>query len=201
MDLSSNRYINRSFWDIRLDQSPDRLCLSGSGFPNPEDGSSDRSISLRSLHKALCSRLSVSRMASYASQVLPSNTSDLIHLLISWFVALSTSVGFKRVGNLLHEILALEYVKGFLFSLPIVGTYHNEGLTSTPSDLERFVSANYLFHKAFQVVSEFIYANCVHNLTTVYGNTVQLYTENPNKAKQSDPFSVPPLALLQMVAC
>lgn len=122
-------------------------------------------------------------MASYASQVLPSNTSDLIHLLISWFVALSTSVGFKRVGNLLHEILILEYVKGFLFSFPIIGAHHYEGLASTPRHLERLMSANHLFHNTFQVVSKFVYTDCVHNITIVYGNTVQLYTEDPDKAK------------------
>src|SRR5690554_1517212 len=102
MDFSSNRYISRSFCEIRFDHRPARLCLSGSGLPSPDDGSSDRSMSLSSLHRALCSRLSFSRMASYASQVLPSNTSDLIHLLVSRFVSLSLGMGFKGVGYLLH---------------------------------------------------------------------------------------------------
>src|SRR5690606_22453186 len=107
---SSKRYIKRSFCEIRFDQRPERLCLSGSGLPRPDEGSSDRSISLSNLHNALCSRLSFSRMVSYASQVLPSNTSDLINLLVSRFVALPAGMGFNGIGNLLHEVLALEYV-------------------------------------------------------------------------------------------
>src|SRR5690606_19202118 len=107
MDLSSKRYINRSFCEIRFDHKPERLCLSGSGLPGPLEGSLDLSISLSNLQSALCKFLSCSRTFSYASQVLPSNTSDLIHLLFSRLVALTTRVCFKRCGNLLHKITVL----------------------------------------------------------------------------------------------
>jgi hypothetical protein len=188
MDLSSKRYIKRSFCEIRFDQRPERLCLSGSGLPRPDEGSSDRSISLSNLQSALCSRLSFSRMLSYASQVLPSNTSDLIHLLFSRFVALPAGVGFKGV-------------QGFLLSLPVIGTHYNKCFTSSPSNFERLVSANYLFYNGFQVVSKFVHANGVHVGSLMYGNAVQLYTKSPNKAKHRDSFFVAPAASLQSRVC
>src|SRR5690554_1385836 len=162
MALSSNRYIRRSFCDIRFDQSPERLCLSGSVFPRPEDGSSDRSISFSSLHKALCNRLSFSRMASYACQVLPSNTSDLIHLLVSRFITFPTVVGFKGRRNLLHQALTLENVKGFLFSLPVLSAHHHESFSGSARNLDRFMLTNYLLNNIFQVISKLIHADCVH---------------------------------------
>lgn len=201
MDFSSNRYIKRSFCDIRLDHRPERLCFSGSGFPGPEDGSSDRSISLSNLHKALCNRLSFSRKASYAFQVLLSNTSDLIHLLASWLIAFSMGVSFKRVGNLLHETLTLENVKGFLFLLPVVGAHHNESLSGSSSNLERLMSANHLLYNALQVVSEFVYTDRIHNGTLMYGISVQVYVKSPNKAKHSDSFFVAASPSLQSRAC
>ena len=110
-------------------------------------------------------------------------------------------MGFKRAGNLLHEALTLEHVKRFLLPLPVVGAHHYKSFSRPPGYLERLVTANYLFYNAFQVVSEFVYADCVHKATFVYGNTVQLYTRSPNKARQRDPFFVEPPAPLQMVAC
>jgi hypothetical protein len=173
---------------MRFDQRPERLCLSGSGLPRPDEGSSDRSISLSNLQSALCSRLSFSRMLSYASQVLPSNINDLIHLLFSWLVAFSTGMGFKRAGDLLHKVFALEYVKRFLLSLPVIGAHYNKGFASPASHFERLVPANHLFYKTFQVISEFVYADCVHRVTFSYGNTVQLYAESPDKAKPATAF-------------
>lgn len=201
MNFSSNRYIKRSLCDIRLDQRQDRLCFSGSGFPRPEEGSSDRSISLSNLHKALCNRLSLSRITSYASQVLPSNTSDLIHLLASRFIACCSAVGCKRVGNLLHEILALENVKGFLFSLPVVGTYHDESLSGSSRHFERLVPANHLLYNTFQVISEFVYGNCVHKGTLMYGSSVRVYDKSSNKAKHGDSFFVAASPTQQSRAC
>ncbi len=186
MDLSSNRYIKRSFCDIRLDHRPERLCFRGSGFPRPEEGAFDRSISLSNLHKALCNRLSFSRITSYASQVLPSKTSDLIHLLARRFIACFTAVGVKRVANLLHEILVLEHVEGFLFSLPVLSADYHESLSGSSRYFERLVPANYLLYNTFKVIPEFVYANCVHNGTFMYGFSVQVYEKSPNKTKHGD---------------
>lgn len=104
------------------------------------------------------------------------------------------AMGFKRAGNLLHEALALEYVKRFLLSLPVVGAHHYKSFARPPSYLDRLMAANHLFYNTFQVVSEFVCADCVHKATFVYGNAVQLYTKSPNRAKHSDSFFVAPLA-------
>src|SRR5690606_29974393 len=199
MDLSSKRYIKRSFCEIRFDQRPERLCLSGSGFPSPAEGSSDRSISLSNLHKVLCSRLSFSRIASYASQVLPSNTSDLIDLLGGRLVALSTGMSSKGIGNLLHEVFALEHMKGFLLPLPVIGAHNHKGLACPPGYLERLVPTNHLFYKTFQVVSKFVYADRVHRITFMYGNAVQIYSDALTKPSSAPPFFVAPPAPLQLM--
>src|SRR5690606_14377253 len=120
-----------------------------------------------------CKFLSCSRIFSYASQVLPSNTSDLIHLLFSRLVALTTRVCFKRCGNLLHKITVLKYVQGFLLPLPVVSTQHYKRFTSPSGYFKGFMSANYLFYKAFQVISKLIHANSVHKTSNWYGNAVQ----------------------------
>ena len=201
MDLSSNRYMSLSFCEMRLDHKPDKLCLSGSGLPMPADGSSERSISFSSLQRALCSFLSFSRIFSYASQVLPSNTSDLIHLLIIRYVSLATAVSIEGGRNLLHQILILKNMQCFLFSFPVLSTHDHECFSSTTRHLERFVSANNLLYKAFQVVSELVYTDYIHNLTITYGNSVQLYRNSPNKAKHSNSFFVAALPSLQSCAC
>ena len=201
MDFSSNRYIKRSLCEIRLDQRPERLCLSGSGFPKPEAGSFERSISLSNLRKALCKCLSLSRIVLYASQVLPSNTSDLIHLLFSRYIAFTSVVGFKGVGNLLREALALENMKRFLLSFPVVGAYYNESLSGSSSYLEWFMPANYLFYNALQVVSKFVYTYCIHDGTLMYGVSVQVCVKCPNKAKHSDSYSVAASPSLLSRAC
>lgn len=184
MELSSNLYINRSFWDIRLDQSPERLCFKGSGFPMPEDRSSERSISFKSLHRALCSFLSFSRISSYACQVFPSNTSDLIHLLFGRFIALALLVSFKRVCNLLHQVTILQDRQCFLLTLPVFGAQNDKGLASSAGNFQRLVSANYLFYKTFQVISELIYAYGIHIFAIMYGVSVQLYDKGLGKANQ-----------------
>src|SRR3990172_4721065 len=111
---------------MRLDHNPDRLCFSGSGLPVPLPGSSDRSNSLISLRNDLWRFLSFSRMASYASHVLPSNTSDLIHLLFRGFVSFLLAVHGQGGGNLLHEVTILQDVKSFLLSFPILSAEHNK---------------------------------------------------------------------------
>jgi hypothetical protein len=61
--------------------------------------------------------------------------------------------------------------------------------------------ANYLFYNAFQVISEFVYANRVHKGTIMYGSSVQAYAKSPNKAKHGDGFSVAASPPLQSRAC
>jgi|GEM_PF-2125038 len=156
----------------------------------PVDGSSERSISFSSLQRALCSFLSLSRIFSYASQVLPSNTSDLIHLLIIRYVSLTTAVGIEGGRNLLHQVSILKYMQRFLLSFPVFSTYYHECFSGTTCHLERFVSTNNLLYKAFQIVSEFVYTDDIHNPTIMYGNSVQLYSNSPNKAKHGDRFFV-----------
>ena len=168
-----------------LDQSPERLCFKGSGFPRPEEGSSERSISFRSLHRALCSLLSFSRICSYASQVLPSNTSDLIHLLFGRFIALAMLVSFKRGCNLLHQVTVLQNRQRFLFTLPVFGAQNDKGLACSAGNLQGLMSANYLFYKTFQVIAKLVYAYGIHMLTIVYGNSVQLYASNGHRGTLS----------------
>jgi hypothetical protein len=187
MELSSNRYINRSFCEMRFDHSPDKLCFSGSGLPRPDEGSSDLSNSLSNLHRALCSFLSFSRKVSYASHVLPSNTSDLIHLLFGRLVSLVAFVAFKRRCNLLHQIPILEYMQGFLLPLPIIGAQNDKCLTGTSRYFKRLMPTNHLFYNAFQVISKLVYTNGIHKITGMYGNAVQLYIKSPNKAKHNCP--------------
>ena len=43
---------------------------------------------------------------------------------------------------------------------------------------------NNLLYNAFQVVSEFVYTDDIHNVTITYGNSVRLYSNSPNKASQ-----------------
>jgi hypothetical protein len=106
----------------------------------------------------------------------------------------------KGIGNLLHEVFALEHMKRFLLPIPVIGAHNHKGLACPPGYLERLMSVNHLFYKAFQVVSKFVYADCVHKVAFMYGNSVQLYRKCPSKAKQRDPFFVEPPAPLQMVA-
>src|SRR5680860_1474913 len=201
MDLSSNRYMSLSFCEMRLDHKPDKLCLSGSGLPMPADGASERSISFSSLQRALCSFLSFSRIFSYASQVLASNTSDLIHLLIIGCVSLATAVSIEGGRNLLHQILVLKNMQCFLLSFPVLSTHDHECIAGTARHLERFVSTNNLLYKAFQIVSEFVYTDDIHNSTITYGNSVQLYRNSPNKATHRDSLFVAASPPLQSCAC
>ena len=99
-------------------------------------------------------------------------------------------MGFKGIGNLLHEALALEYVQGFLLSLPVFSAHYNKRFTGSPSHFERFMPANDLFYNAFKVISKFVYADCVHKATFMYRIAVRIYTGSPGKAKYSDSFSL-----------
>lgn len=105
-------------------------------------------------------------------------------------MACSTSVGFEGVANLLHEILALENVKGFLFSLPVVSTHYHERLSGSSRHLDRLMSVNDLFYNAFQVVSKFVNTDCVHKNTFAYGSAVQVCTESRSEAQHSGGFPV-----------
>ena len=172
---------------MRLDQKPDRLCFSGSGFPIPTAGSSQRRSSLMILRAASCSFLSFWRMASYASQVLPSNTSDLIHLLFCGRVSFSLGMGLDGFGQLPHQTTVLQDVQRFLLTLPVFSADHDKVLPGTSGDSKRFMSANALFYKLFQVIPELVYTYCFHlNHPFVYGNAVRVYFSRPNNHKQSD---------------
>jgi hypothetical protein len=48
------------------------------------------------------------------------------------------------------------------------------------------MSAKALFYKAFQVVSEFVYAYCFHFNHQLYGFAVRLYFISSNNRKSSD---------------
>ncbi len=106
--------------------------------------------------------------------MLPSNTSDLIHLLVIRCVSLATVVGFKRGCNLLHKVPVLKNMQSLLLSFPILSAHNYEGLSGTTCHLERFVPVNDLFHNTFQIVSEFVDADDVHVCTNMYGVSVQL---------------------------
>lgn len=108
-------------------------------------------------------RLPFSRIASYAFQVLPSKASNLIHLLDSRLIAFATCVGFKGVGNLLHEMFALENVKRFLFLLPVVGTDHNKSRSGSLCYLDRLMPTSHLLYNAFQIASEFVGTDGFHS--------------------------------------
>src|SRR5690606_6164555 len=58
--------------------------------------------------------------------------------------------------------MVLEYVQSLLFSFPVVGTQYDKSFAGSSGYFKGFVPTNYLFYKAFQVVSKFIYANGVH---------------------------------------
>ena len=100
-DFLSKRYIKRSFSDNRLDQSPVKPCLNGSGLPVPAFGSA-RYIYLRILHKFLCKVLFVDLNPSYLLQVFPSNTIDPIHYLSIRFIAFAFFMRLGREGYLFH---------------------------------------------------------------------------------------------------
>lgn len=139
------------------------------------------------LRAASCSFLSFWRMTSYASQVLPSNTSDLIHLLFCRRVSFSLGVGFDGLGQLSHQTTVLQDVQRFLLTLPVFRTKHNEVLPGPSGDSKRLMSANALFYKLFQVVPELVYAYCFHlNHQFMYGNAVRVYSSRHNDHKQSD---------------
>lgn len=126
-------------------------------------------------------------MASYASQVLPSNTSDLIQLLFCRRVSLTLGVGFNRFSQLLHEVTVLQDVERFLFTLPVFGAHHNKVLPGSSGDSERLMPANALFYKLFQVISELVYSDCFHLVhQNMYGNTVRVYCSRLNNLKQTD---------------
>jgi hypothetical protein len=92
-------------------------------------------------------------------------------------------------------------MKRFLLSLPVVGAYYNESLTGSSSYLERFMPANHLFYNALQVVSKFVYTDCIHDGASMYGVSVQVYVKCPNKAKHSDSFFVAASPSLQSCPC
>lgn len=139
------------------------------------------------LRAASCSFLSFWRMTSYASQVLPSNTSDLIHLLFCRRVSFSLGVGFDGLGQLSHQTTVLQDVQRFLLTLPVFSAYHHKVLPGSPGYSKRLMPANALFYKLFQVVPELVYAYCFHlNHQFVYGNAVRVYFSRPNNLKQSD---------------
>lgn len=172
---------------MRLDHNPANLCFSGSGLPKPLVGSSERSISLISLRKALCKILSVSRICSYASQVLPSNTSDLIQLLCRGRISFPLTMRRQRLGYLLHKLVILQNIKGFLFPFPIFGTEHNKVFARSARDSKRLMFAESLFYQAFQVIPELVDTHCIHKIHhQLYGNAVQDYTKSPDKALQRD---------------
>ena len=116
-------------------------------------------------------------------------------------MAFTTVVGFKRVGNLLHEALALKNMNCFLLSLPVVGAYYNESLSGSSSYLEGFMPVNHLLYNALQVVSKFVYTDCIHDGASMYGVSVQVYVKSPNMAKHSDGFFVAASPPLQSLAC
>ena len=143
--------------------------------------------SLMIFRAASCSFLSFCRMASYPSQVRPSNTSDLIHLLFCGRVSFAHSMSFSRLGQLLHQAAVLQDVQCFLFTFPVFSANNHKVLPGTPGDSKRFVSANTLFYKLFQVIPELIYTYCFHrNHHYMYGNTVRVYASRPNNHKQPD---------------
>ena len=110
-----------------------------------------------------CSLLSVLRSFSYADQVSPSNTSDLMDLFVRGPVAALPGVRDQRGCNLTHQILVLQDVQAFLLSFPIFRADHDKVGTGTPSHLERFMIAGHFLDHRFQVVSETIYADGIHN--------------------------------------
>lgn len=87
---------------------------------------------------------------------------------------------------MLHEVSILKNMQGFLLSFPVLSTHNHESLSGATSHLKGFVSANNLFYKAFQIISEFVYTDDIHDFTIAYGNSVQLYRNSPNKAKHSE---------------
>jgi hypothetical protein len=172
-----------------FDHNPAKLCFSCSGFPSPEEGSSDRSISFNNLQSALCSFLSFSRKASYELQVSPSNTSDLIQLIFRRLVSSIQRMGANRFGYLPHQVGILQYIQVFLLSFPIIGTNYYKILSSSASDFERLMAYNYLFYKSFQVVPEFIHTNDIHIYHQLYGlsvhNSVKALTRLANRTSAS----------------
>lgn len=134
-----------------------------------------------------CSFLSFWRMASYAAQVLPSNTNDLIHLLFCRRVSFTFCMGFNRFSQLLHEVTVLQDVERFLLTLPVFGANHDKVLPGPPGDSERLMPANALFYKLFQVIPELVYSDCFHLAHQyMYGNAVRVYFSRPNNLKQTD---------------
>ncbi len=101
-------------------------------------------------------------MASYASQLLSSNTGELIHLLLGRFVSAARFMRCGGVGDLLHQLAVLQDVKGFLFTLPVLGADDDEVLSGPPGDPERLVRAQALVDQSFQVVPELAYADRIH---------------------------------------
>jgi len=75
---------------------------------------------------------------------------------------------------LLHQISVLKDMESFLLPFPVFSTHDHESLSGTTCHLEGLVSTNNLFYEAFQVISEFIYTDDIHNCTIAYGNSVQL---------------------------
>ncbi|SEQ54606.1 hypothetical protein SAMN05421693_1581, partial [Ectothiorhodospira magna] len=79
------------------------------------------------------------------------------------------------------------------------GAHNHKGLTCSSSHLKGLMPANCLLYKGFQIVPEFVYADCIHDLSLVYGNSVQFYSKGPNKAKHSDSFSAAASPTLRQV--
>lgn len=90
-------------------------------------------------------------------------------------------MGFKISGNLLHQVLALEYMQGFLLRLPVIGTHDHEGLAGSQRHLERLVPANHLFHNPFQVISELVDTDGIHKNHQDNGLVVQDVLEIPTR--------------------
>lgn len=80
--------MRRSFWEMRFDQKHERLCQNCLGLPRPVVGA-DRSISLNDLQRALWVFLSFSRSSLQVAQAVPSNMSDLIHVLFCWCISIT----------------------------------------------------------------------------------------------------------------
>ena len=57
------------------------------------------------------------------SQVSPSNTKDLIHLLRRGLVGFALRVSVQRCGDLLHQVGILQNVQAFAFALPVLFTH------------------------------------------------------------------------------
>ncbi|XGA80687.1 hypothetical protein OR573_03255 [Halomonas sp. CH40] len=54
-------------------------------------------------------------------------------------------------------------MKGFLLSFPVLSAYNHESFSGTTRHLEGFVPTDHLLYNAFQVVSELVYTDDIHN--------------------------------------